>query len=189
MALFERLDEPKSVATAWHQIGMVYRRQGAFEQAESALRESLAIKAQQGNRADEATSLGELANLYLVWNRPEQAVEYYRRAADIFAQLGDDRYEGVSRSNLASTLITLGRLDEARQELERAIECKKAFGHAAEPWKTWDILYDLEQAANNPQAAQQARQQAIAAFLAYRRDGGKPLLHGPGTVRSGVGGD
>ena len=55
----------------------------------------------------------------------------------------------------------------------RSIECKKYYGHAAEPWKTWDILYDLEIADGNPDAAQTARQKAINAFLAYRHDGGE----------------
>ena len=42
-----------------------------------------------------------------------------------------------------------------------------------EPWKTWHILYDLEQASGNPQASLEARQKALDAYLAYRRDGGE----------------
>ncbi|MEK8018209.1 MAG: hypothetical protein VSS75_015145, partial [Candidatus Parabeggiatoa sp.] len=56
---------------------------------------------------------------------------------------------------------------------QRAIECDKPFGHAAKPWTAWDILYDLEQATNHPQAAAEARQQAIECFMAYRRAGGE----------------
>ncbi len=81
--------------------------------------------------------------------------------------------EGRARNNLANTLIKLQRYDEARRELLRAIECNKPFGHAAEPWKMWDILHDLEQATGNPQAAAQARGQAIQSYLAYRRAGGE----------------
>ena len=55
----------------------------------------------------------------------------------------------------------------------RAIKCIKPHGHAAEPWKTWAILYNLELADSNPTATQTARQKAINAFLAYRRDGGE----------------
>ena len=100
-------------------------------------------------------------------------MSFYRQAADIYTQLNDKRYEGIARSNIANTLIKLKRYREARPELQRAIECKQAFGHAAEPWTTWTILYDLEQADGNPQAAQQARQQALQSYLAYRRDGGE----------------
>ncbi len=149
------------------------REQQQFEQAESAYRQSLSIKTQQDNRAGEASSLNQLATLYNFWNRPEQAVDYYQRATALYSQLGDNRYEGVTRNNLATTLIKLKRLQQARPELLRAIECNESFGHAAEPWKTWNILYDLEQAEGNPQAAALARQKAIQAFVDYRRDGGE----------------
>ncbi len=152
---------------------MVYKRQQQFEQAESAYRQSLSIKTQQGNRAGEAASLGELANLYDDWNRPEQAVDYFQRAAALYSQLGNKRFEGSARNNLANTLIKLKRLQQARPELLRAIECDESFGHAAEPWTTWYILHNLEQAEGNSQAAAQARQKAIQAYVDYRRDGGE----------------
>ena len=47
------------------------------------------------------------------------------------------------------------------------------YGHAAQPWITWNNLHRLEQATGHPEAAAQARQQAIQCFLAYRRDGGE----------------
>jgi tetratricopeptide (TPR) repeat protein len=171
-AIFERLGEPASVATAWHQIGVVRRQARQFEAAERSYRQSLAIKVQQGNRAGQASSLNELGNLYSTWGRPEQAVAFYRQAADIAVELGDLAKEGIRRSNIADTLRTLGRTDEARREILRSIECAKPYGHAAEPWKTFAILHDIEQAAGNSAAAAAAWRQARDAYLAYRRDGG-----------------
>lgn len=173
LALFQQLDEPGAVATIWHQIGITHRMAGDFAQAEQAYRQSLSINSQQGNKAGEASSLTELGNLYDAWNRPEQAVSFYRQAVGIDVALGDLRYEGFVRSNIADTLIKLQRYDQARPELLRAIECLKTFGHAAEPWKALIVLHNLEQASGNPQAAREARQQALAAFLEYRRDGGE----------------
>ncbi|MCG3157100.1 MAG: hypothetical protein DKINENOH_03731 [bacterium] len=167
--IFENLGEPGSVATAWHQIGMVHTEAGQYDRAEQAYRQSLAIKVARKNRAGEASSLGELGNLCYEMGRLEEAVIFYRQAADIHMELRDLRYEGVDRSNIANTLIKLQRYDEARSELLRAIECKKPYGHAAEPWKTFNILRELEQATGNRQAAANARQQAIAKYLAYRR--------------------
>jgi tetratricopeptide (TPR) repeat protein len=171
--LFQKLDEPAAVATIWHQMGMLHRQIGNYSQAEQAYRQSLSIASQQSNRAGEAGSLGELGTLYDEWKRPEQALVFYQQAANIYMQLGDLRYEGITRSNIANTLIQLMRYDEAHIELQQAIECGQAFGYAAEPWKSWDILHDLEQASGNIQAAYEARQQALAAFLAYRWDGGE----------------
>jgi tetratricopeptide (TPR) repeat protein len=167
------MGEPGSVAVLWHQIGIAHREAAQFEQAEQAYRQSLAIKVQQQNRAGEASSLGELGTLYDQMGRLEDAATFYRQAADIYARLQDKRNEGLDRSNLANTLIKLERYDEARRELHRAIECKKPFGHAAQPWMTWDILHDLEQATGNAHAAEAAREQAIGSYLAYRRAGGE----------------
>jgi len=105
--------------------------------------------------------------------RLEEAVTLYRQAAEIYANLPDLRSEGLARGNLANTLLVLKRYDEARRELLRAIECRKPFSHAAEPWTIWAILHNLEQATGNMQAAAEARGQAMASYLAYRRAGGE----------------
>lgn len=174
-AIFESLGEPGSVATAWHQIGMVHKEARQFEQAEWAYRQSLAISVQQKDLAGEASSLNELGLLYDAMGQLEDAVKCLRQATDIAVQLKDQMKEGLRRSNLAIRLIKLHRYDEARRELLRAIECRKPYGHAAQLWKTLDILCDLEQATNNPQGAVQARRQAIESYLAYRRDGGQSM--------------
>ncbi len=173
LRIFESLGEPSTVAVYWHQIGVAHRKAGQFEQAEQSYRQSLAISVQQQNRAHEASSMNELGSLYGQIGWLEEATTFYRQAADIDAQLQDKRNEGLVRNNLANTLIKLQRYDEARRELHRAIECKQPFGHVAELWKTWGILHNLEQATGNAQAAEAARGQAIASYLAYRRAGGE----------------
>jgi hypothetical protein len=173
--LFVQLNEPQTLATIWHQTGMVYKAMQDFETAERCYRKSLNINSQQGNQAGIASSLGELGNLYNARGRLEQAVVFYRQASDSHIQLGDKAGEGRQRYNLANSLIKLQRYEEARVELQRVIECDKAFGHSAQPWKTWAILCDLEQASHNPTAAQAAKQQAIQCYLAYRRDGGENM--------------
>jgi len=170
--IFEGLGEPRTVATIWHQIGSVHEEAGGLDKAEGAYRQSLAIKVQQGDRAGEADSLNELGGLYYMMDRLDEAAIFYRQAADIYVELGDTANEGKARSNLAVMLINLERYDDARRELRLAIECKQPFGHAAELWKTWDILHDLEIAVGNRDAAAAAREKAIETYLAYRKAGG-----------------
>lgn len=146
---------------------------GQFEPAERAYKEALKIKVQLENRSGEASSLGQLGNLYERLGRLEESVRFSRQAAAIHGEIGDLATEGVSRSNLALTLIALGRYDEARQELERAIVCKEPYGHASQPWTTFSVLYRLERAIGDESAAQAAQQRAFAAYLAYRRAGGE----------------
>ncbi|MDM8528649.1 tetratricopeptide repeat protein [Anaerolineales bacterium HSG24] len=176
--LFEALNEPQSVATVWHQTGMVYQDMGQYEAAETAYREALALDVQQQNRAGEASTLGQLGGLYENMGRLEESVLFHRQAADIAMELQDLAKEGIRRNNLGDTLIKLGRYEEARRELNRAIECGKPYGHSAEPWKTYGILYDLETAVGNAAAAQVARAEAIKLYRAYRLAGGEN--HNPG---------
>ena len=182
--IFESLGEPGTVATAWHQIGLVHQEAGQLERAEQAYRQSLAIKVREKNRSGEANTLNQLGVVCRRMGRLEEAVTFYRQAADIHVELGDLKGEGMDRNNAANTLVKLGRYDEARREVLRAIECKKPLGHAAEPWKTWAVLHDLEQATGNPQAGLEARHKAVQAFLAYRRAGGENHLPGGQLCRT-----
>jgi len=171
---FTSLDEPGMVAVSWHQTGWAYQEAGQPEAAEDAYRQSLAINVRLGNVAGQANTLGQLGTLYGdVLGRPEEAVTFYRQAADRYVASGDEANEGRVRSNLAETLRKLRRLDEARQEVLRAIACDEPLGHASAPWMTWAILADIEADAGNPLAAAEAKRNAVARYLAYRRDGGE----------------
>ena len=141
--------------------------------AEDAYRQSLKIKVQIGNVGGQASTLNQLGNLYDAINRLEEAVAFCRQAADKYVEIGDAANEGRARSNLGGTLLKLRRFDEARQEIRRAIACDAPLGHAAEPWKTWMTLANLETETGNSAAAAEAKQKAIACYLAYRRDGGE----------------
>jgi tetratricopeptide (TPR) repeat protein len=175
---FESLGEPVTVAGIWHQMGMVHEDSNNYPAAETAYRKSLGIRVQQNNKDGEASSLNQLGNLFDKMGQLEDAVTFYRQAADIHVALGDLAKEGFDRSNLADTFIKLKRYDDARQEIVRAIECKKPFGHTAEPWKTWQILSTIEQAQGNATAAKDARDQAVALYMAFRRSGGGKYEYG-----------
>jgi tetratricopeptide (TPR) repeat protein len=173
LAIFETQSEPKSVATAWHQIGMAHQQAGDYEAAEAAYRRSLEIKTQNNDRAGQGSSLTQLGNLYAdKLNRPEEAIIFYRQAADIAVEMGDLAKEGKRRNNIANTLGRLKRYDEARVEIMRAIECKRNLGHAGTVWNAFNILREIEEADGNHAAAHTAWAQARDAYLAYRRQGG-----------------
>jgi tetratricopeptide (TPR) repeat protein len=171
---FTQLNEPRSVSVMWHHIGMTYQQAGRSDAADNAFRESLAISVWLGDIDGEANTLNELASLYdEVFDRPEDAADFFRQAVEKTIQIGDVAKEGTRRSNLAGMLLKLNRLLEAREEICRAIECKKGFGHAAEPWKSWLILAQIETRSGNPSAAAEAKSKAIDSYVAYRRDGGE----------------
>jgi tetratricopeptide (TPR) repeat protein len=169
---FEALGEPRQVAAVWHQSGMVHQAASQFEPAERAYRQALVITVRINDLGRQAVTLNQLGLLYNEMDRLEEAATFYRQTAEVFVRLEELAREGAVRSNLANTLTKLGRYDEARQELQRAIECKKPYGHASEIWKPWSILEEIEYATGDAEAAQAARQQAIETYLAYRHAGG-----------------
>ncbi|MCI5191640.1 MAG: tetratricopeptide repeat protein, partial [Candidatus Electrothrix sp. AU1_5] len=173
LSIFGDLQEPASVATVWHQIGMVQQEVGQYEEAETAYRRSLEINTQRKDLAGQASTLAQLGNLcQSCLHRPEEALVFYRQAADIAVQSGDVQKEGIRRNNIANTLRQLKRYDEARQEIKRAIECKKELGHAGTVWNAFAVLHLIETAEGHEAAAKAAWQQVRAAYLAYRRQGG-----------------
>ena len=172
--IFTGLGEPGTVAGIWHQTGTAYQNAGQPDRAEDAYRRSLAIEVRLGNVAGQARTLEALGILYgNALGQTEEAVAFLRQSVVKWVEIRDVASEGRNRSNLAIRLHKLRRFDEARQEIRRSIECKAQFGHAAEPWKSWDILAAIETDAGNPAAAGEARGKAIASYLAYRRDGGE----------------
>ncbi|QLQ24092.1 MAG: tetratricopeptide repeat protein [Dechloromonas sp.] len=163
-----------SVAGIWIQTGGVYQEAGLPEEAEDAYRKALAIMVQLGDVAGQARTLGQLGSLCIEnLNRIEEAAALYRQAADKYVEKCDVANEGTMRSNLAFALQILRRLEEARQEICRAIDCSAQFGHASEPWKTWNVLAGIETDAGYPAAAAEAKGKAIACYLTYRRAGGE----------------
>lgn len=171
--IFENLGELNMAAVALQQQGVVFEEIGQFEEAEQAFQQSLAVNVQQENPLDEARSLGRLGNLYAKMGRSEDAVISFRQSAEKYTEINDMANEGRVRGNLTIALIMLKRYDEARQEIQRAIECFKPYGHHVEPWRAWDKLCDIELADGNQEAAARAREQAIQLYFVCRRDGGE----------------
>ena len=102
-----------------------------------------------------------------------EAVTYYRQALQTAKESGDQYRQVASGNRLADALRQEGNLDEALKVLEQAGNLGQQFGHDAEPWKTWDILSNLEAASDNAEGAKAARQRAIEAYTAFRVDGGQ----------------
>lgn len=186
---FTSLNEPGTVALCWNQIGIAHHQAGDPEAAEDAYRSALAIKVRLGDVAGQAGTLANLGVLYdREMNRTEEGAALLRQAVEKSVEIGDLATEGRNRSNLAESLRKLRRFDEARDQIRRAHVCGSDFGHAAELWKTWAILAEIETDAGRPATAREAWHQARAAFLAYRREGGENHLPGGRIARAVAGG-
>ncbi|MBL8251430.1 MAG: CHAT domain-containing protein, partial [Candidatus Competibacter sp.] len=171
--LFETLGEPEGIARAWRQLALAYKLNGDLSVALQACQQALYLYQQHHNRNELVEVLGELGHLNVALSQMEEAALAYRRMAELCAQLGDGHGEEIARNNLANVLIQLRRHDEARQELYRASECNLPESYTARHWAIRRGLHDFGQESKNTEVADQARQQAMQKYLAYRRAGGK----------------
>ncbi len=171
--MFEMLGEPEGTARAWRQLALVRKLNGEMPSALQACQQALYLYEQQRNRGGVAETLGELGHLHQALNQLEEAALAYRRMAELCAQLGDGLGEEASRNKLANVLIQLRRHNEARQELYRASECNLPDSFTARSWAIRRGLHDVGQAVQNPDVADQARQQAMQKYMTYRRAGGE----------------
>ncbi|MBK8536195.1 MAG: TIR domain-containing protein [Candidatus Competibacteraceae bacterium] len=170
---FETLGTSEGAAQAWRQLGLARKLNGEMEAALYACRQALYRYEQQHNHAAMAEILSEIGHLHQALNQLEAAAQAYQRMADLCAQLNDGHGEEAGRNKLASILILLRRHDEARKELYRASECNLPESPTARNWAIRRGLRDVGQAVENPGIADQARQQSIQKYLAYRRAGGE----------------
>jgi tetratricopeptide (TPR) repeat protein len=129
--LFQALDEPRNVASIWHQIGIVHRQKGNLEQAEHASRQSLALEVQYHNLVGEANSLLELGNLYDDIGCLEEAAGNSQAAADSWQQAvqcylayrragGESQEPGAQLCVRIARDISQGDTTEATQFLAQA---------------------------------------------------------------------
>lgn len=176
-AALAELGEPLREADIHHRLAAVHEAMGDPDAAEAAYRAALELEGAAGERSAVAVTLGELGAVQASAGRIEEAAEAFARAAELFAELGDLANEGIARSQLANQWMRLERHDEARDELLRTVECDRPLGHAAEPWRTYSMLFHLETGVGEARAARVAREKAVEAYLAYRRDGGENQTH------------
>ena len=152
---------------------MLHRVSEDFESAVAALEAALSVLQDQGNTVGSISTSLELGGISEEMKRPEKAAMYYQQALDIAAEVDDEYRQVVAGNRLADALRQQGKLKEALAELEKAVVLGRQFGHSAEPWKTWDILSDIEKGNNNPKGVLSARLKAIEAYISYRVEGGE----------------
>ena len=173
LEVFQQLDDKTLIVNVWHQIAMLHRVSEDFDSAVAALEAALSVLQAQGNAPGAISTSLELGGMCEEMKSPDKAVAYYQQALDIATEIKDEYRQVVAGNRLADGLRQQGDLKQALAELEKAVALGRQFGHSAEPWKTWDILSDIEKGNNNPKGALSARLKSIEAYISYRVEGGK----------------
>jgi tetratricopeptide (TPR) repeat protein len=86
--LFLELEEYDYVATTLNSLGIILIEQGKLDEAEDKLLTALDIRNKEDNKADKASVMFNLANLYERKGNIQKAVDYMREVVNIGEELG-----------------------------------------------------------------------------------------------------
>lgn len=123
----QRLGVPREeMAVVYHNIGINELRRKDNEQAADWLRKALAIRREEQNLDDRASTASNLGVALEAQGRPEAGTPYFRQALDLRQQLHEES-EGTSPLALAHyklgrNLYLAGALSEAEEHLRTALE-------------------------------------------------------------------
>jgi len=120
------------IARAAGPLGLVYRHQRNYVEAEKFHRKSLRLAEKIGNKEEQAKQWGNLGLVFEETSEFTKAESAFEASISIFREIGDE--EGVSRNtgNLGNVYQKLGRFLEAREMHEVSLEAAMQRGNIAE---------------------------------------------------------
>ena len=123
------LDDPWTNAASKTSLGTNYRLLGQFTRAIELYEQALAIARETGDRAGEATDLGNLASSYADLGQIARAIELYEQALAIDRETGDRAGEAVALGNLGLRYAELGQIARAIELYEQALAIARQIGY------------------------------------------------------------
>jgi serine/threonine protein kinase/Tfp pilus assembly protein PilF len=123
LGLYHRaLSIEPSLMAARAGVSRIFIHKAEYDQANQALTSALAEARDQGMRADEATVLQLLANLYTAQSQWDEAWEYGNKALEIRRELGDLSGEAEVLGDLIDILRGRAKFTDALKLSERILE-------------------------------------------------------------------
>ncbi|MEL6590430.1 MAG: CHAT domain-containing tetratricopeptide repeat protein [Bacteroidota bacterium] len=117
-----------SVGVSCSRLGMLYRRTGELERAESFMQRALAIHSEVlgSQHVMRAYALNNLGNLYKSMGRADKAVEHYQQALSIYQYIEHDSLRmtgsGQTYLNYAIVLHRMGEYGEAEAKVQQGLD-------------------------------------------------------------------
>lgn len=171
--MFQSLNEPKSEASAWNQLGGVYQRADMLSKAEDAFRKAVRIYELHNDLAGAAVIWNQLGFVTQAQGKFDAAESWFCKAIK-YQRGGNPKFLANSLNNLANLLQNYPvRLNEAQQLAEEALEIRKDLDEAsAEIWMAYGQLADIFERQLQNQQAKEFRQLSRDSYFRFA---GMPL--------------
>ncbi len=121
LAIARRLGHGRAVASTLHNLGVVHKNLGNYDEALVRFEESLGIKRGANDRAGAARTLNSIATVHQEVGRYPLALERYDEALKIQRALKDVSGESTTRANLGTLHTRLGTYPEALAHFQAAL--------------------------------------------------------------------
>lgn len=107
-------------------LGIVYQRQGRWDEALDCYKQSLVVFRELGDRKKEGNVLNNLGVAYRNQGHWDEAIDFYEQDLAICRELGDQHGEGQTLNNLGIVHHLQGRWDEAIDCYEKSLVIRRA---------------------------------------------------------------
>lgn len=178
----ERAVTPETRALVLLNIGLVFRYQARFQDAENALREALAIRRAGGNPRQTALVLNALGLLARITGRYTDALTWHGEAIAIRRREKDRFGEAQSLNNMATVYGDQGEMEKSLEVHREALRIAEEIGYGRQIALSHEnIGTELDDLGRPKQALEEAR----GAIALYRKNDDQSNL---ATTLSNAGG-
>ncbi|MGI2908453.1 CHAT domain-containing protein, partial [Tolypothrix sp. VBCCA 56010] len=136
-------------------IGLVYYSLGDKQQALNFYNQSLSLKGQVGDKAEEAATLNNIGLVYYSLGDKQQALNFYNQSLSLKGQVGDKEGEAATLTNIGSVYDSLGDNQQALNYYNQSLTLMRQVGDKQREAATltgigsvYDSLGDKQQALN-----------------------------------------
>ena len=168
-ALYEELNDRRTVGRLTQNLGGLHLLLGKPDQAIEQLRAAFAIAVESDSRPDAAQALGNLGTVHLQLEEYDAADDYARRALKLFEDR-EDYLQPIGEAHvvLGRALMERGRLDEAGECFREADSSFERLGSISHRAGAWVALGDLACRRGDDREAARLYRNAAAALQDIR---------------------
>jgi len=129
LAMFEQHNGARGKAAALHQMGVINRKLGRYQESLKLQQEALSVKKSLGDRGGEAAALIDLGKVQSLLGRHGDALRHFREALEVNDKLGNDVVDGTTLLSVAVAYDKLGQHRKAVELSERAVQIAEKLGN------------------------------------------------------------
>jgi tetratricopeptide (TPR) repeat protein len=123
--------------------------------------QTLPLMGEVGDRAGEATTLNNMAGVYLATGQPERALALFEQALPLMREVGDRAGEAATLNNMGQVYSATGQPERALELFEQALPLMREVGDRAGEAATLNNMAGVYSATGQPERALELFEQAL----------------------------